>query len=191
MTESDLLPRVAKKIKLIRVRKNLTLQDVSLKSNISKGLLSKIENSRTIPSLPVFLSIVNSLQVPLTDFFEGMELPDGKNYILIKSSEQRPLQKEDREGFDYKQILFQQISPATMEVTLLTVQPGARSRVTTTDGYELKYILSGSCDYFIGEEKVRLEQGDAIYFDASKPHMPVNHGPYPLLMLVVYLLTVK
>lgn len=191
MTESDLLPRVAKKIKLIRARKNLTLQDVSAKANISKGLLSKIENSRTVPSLPVFLNIVNSLQVPLTDFFEGMELPDGKDYILIKASEQRPLQKEEREGFDYKLILFQQILPAAMEVTLLTVQPGARSRVTTTDGYELKYMLSGTCDYFIGQEKVRLEQGDALYFDATKPHMPVNHGPQPVLMLVIYLLTMK
>ena len=191
MTDSELLPRVAKKIKLIRVRKNMTLQDVSQKANISKGLLSKIENSRTVPSLPVFLSIVNTLQVPLKDFFEGMELPNGKDYLLVKASDQQVLQKEDREGFDYKFVLAQQLAPATMEVALLTVKPGAKSRATTTDGFEMKYILSGRCDYFIGEETISLEEGDTIYFDASKPHMPVNRGPQPVVMLVVYLLTMR
>ncbi len=191
MTDAELLPKVAKKIRLIRVRKNLTLQDVSRQANISKGLLSKIENSRTVPSLPVFLSIVNSLQVPLTDFFEGLELPNGKDYLLIRPSEQQALQKEEREGFDYKLIFGQTISAATMEVALLTVQPGAKSRLTTTDGYEMKYMLSGACDYYIGEEHITLESGDAIYFDASKPHMPVNRGKEPVVMLVIYLLTMK
>ncbi len=191
MTESDLLPRLAKKIKLIRSRRNLTLQEVSDQANISKGLLSKIENSRTVPSLPVFLSIVNSLKVPLTDFFEGMELPNGKDYILVKYNEQSKLQKEERDGFDYQFILAQSISPSTMEVALLTVKPGAKSRPTTTDGFELKYILSGACDYYIGEERIQLETGDSLYFDASKPHMPVNRGNQPIVMIVIYLLTMK
>ncbi|MFZ5970538.1 MAG: helix-turn-helix domain-containing protein [Bacteroidota bacterium] len=191
MTDSEMLPKVAKKIRLIRVRKNLTLQEVSRQANISKGLLSKIENSRTVPSLPVFLSIVNTLQVPLKEFFEGLELPNGKDYLLIRPSDQQALQKEEREGFDYRFIFGQTITPATMEVALLTVQPGAKSRLTTTDGYEMKYVLSGACDYYIGEEHIRLERGDAIYFDASKPHMPVNRGHEPVVMLVIYLLTMK
>jgi mannose-6-phosphate isomerase-like protein (cupin superfamily) len=134
---------------------------------------------------------VNTLQVPLKDFFEGMELPNGKDYLLVKASDQQALQKEDREGFDYKFILAQQLAPATMEVALLSVKAGAKSRATQTDGFEMKYILSGRCDYFIGEEKISLEEGDTLYFDASKPHMPVNRGPGPVVMLVVYLLTMR
>lgn len=191
MNDADLLPRLAKKIKLIRSRRNLTLQEVSEQAKISKGLLSKIENSRTVPSLPVFLNIVNSLKVPLTDFFEGVELSHGKDYLLIKSNETTVLQKEEREGFDYRLILAQQITPATMEVALLTVKPGAKSRPTNTDGFELKYVLAGSCDYYIGEEKVFIEAGDSLYFDASRPHMPVNRGNQPVVMLVIYLLTMK
>lgn len=189
MNEVDLLPRLAKKIKLIRAKRNLTLQEVSNQAKISKGLLSKIENSRTVPSLPVFLNIVSSLKVPLTDFFEGVELPHGKDYLLVKANETTVLQKEEREGFDYRLILAQRVMPTTMEVALLTVMPGARSRPTTTDGFELKYLLAGSCDYYLGEEKVHLETGDSLYFDASKPHMPVNRGSQPVVMLVIYLLT--
>ena len=48
MNELDIVPRLAKKLKSIRVKKNLTLQVLSEKANVSKGLLSKIENSRMI-----------------------------------------------------------------------------------------------------------------------------------------------
>ena len=188
MIDSELLPRVAKKIRTLRSNKNLTLAELSKSSNVSKGLLSKIENSRTIPSLPVFLGIVNALGVSLKDFFEGMDLLQGKEYLLIRKDDRQPLHKEDREGFSYRFILAQGIPGSTMEIVILTVQPGARSKPTTTDGFELKYVLAGSCDYYINEEMVRLDEGDVIYFDASKPHMPVNRSSAPVVMMVIYFL---
>lgn len=191
MNELDLMPRLAKKMKSIRVKKNLTLQTLSEKAKVSKGLLSKIENSRTVPSLPVFLNIVHCLDTPLQEFFDGVELPFGKDYLLVKASEQQDIQKEEREGFNYRLILTQSVSPTAMEVALLSVQPGARSRATTTDGFELKFMLSGTCDYYIGEEKLTLNEGDALYFDASKPHMPVNRSFAPAVMLVIYLLAAR
>jgi transcriptional regulator with XRE-family HTH domain len=191
MIDSELLPRVAGKIRALRQQKNLTLAQLSSSANVSKGLLSKIENSRTIPSLPVFLNIVTSLDVSLKDFFDGMDFLRGRDYRVVRKDEQEPIQKEDREGFSYKLILAQNMTGTAVEVCLLTVKPGARSKATTTDGYELKYILSGECDYFIGEEKIVLREGDALYFDASKPHMPVNRGLSPVVMLVVYFLGVK
>ncbi|HEY5823740.1 MAG TPA: XRE family transcriptional regulator [Cyclobacteriaceae bacterium] len=188
MIDSELLPRVAKKIKALRSNKNLTLAELSKQSNVSKGLLSKIENSRTIPSLPVFLGIVNALGVTLKDFFEGMDLLRGREYLLIKKNDRQPIQKEEREGFSYWFIMTQHLPGSSMQLVLLQVAPGARSTPSTTDGHELKYILAGHCDYYINEEIVRLEEGDALYFDGSKPHMPVNRGINPVVMLVIYFL---
>ena len=188
MIDSELLPRVAKKIRALRSNRNLTLAELSKNSNVSKGLLSKIENSRTIPSLPVFLGIVNALGVSLKDFFEGMDLLQGKDYLLIKRGDRQSIQKEDREGFSYSFIMTQQLPGSSMQVVILSVMPGARSTPSSTDGHELKFILSGSCDYYINEEVVRLEEGDAMYFDGSKPHMPVNRGMNPVVMLVIYFL---
>lgn len=188
MIDSELLPRVAKKIRTIRQQKNLTLAELSQASDVSKGLLSKIENSRTIPSLPVFLGIINALGVTLKDFFSDMDLMQGKEYVLIKKSQRRPMQKEEREGFTYEFIMAQNLQGSAMEAAILTVQPGARSKPTSTDGYEFKFILSGFCDYYINEEIIRLDEGDAIYFDASRPHMPVNRGSGPVIMMVLYYL---
>jgi transcriptional regulator with XRE-family HTH domain len=188
MLAPEVLPQVAKKIKSIRTKKNLTLLEVSKNSNVSKGLLSKIENSRTIPSLPVFLGIVNALGVNFKDFFDDIDLMQGKEYLLIRDADQHFTQKEGREGFIYKSVLAQNIHSHSIDVVILQVMPGARSTLTTTDGFELKYILKGQCDYYINEQIIHLREGDTLYFDASKPHMPVNRGTDPVVMLVVYFL---
>jgi transcriptional regulator with XRE-family HTH domain len=188
MIDSELLPRVAKKIKALRSNQNMTLAELSRSASVSKGLLSKIENSRTVPSLPVFLGIVNALGVSLKDFFDGMDLLRGKEYLLIKKTDRQPMQKEEREGFKYSFVMTQHLPGSSMQAVILSVDPGARSKPFTTDGHELKFILSGYCDYYINEEIIHLEEGDAIYFDGNKSHMPVNRGMVPVVMLVIYFL---
>jgi quercetin dioxygenase-like cupin family protein len=74
---------------------------------------------------------------------------------------------------------------------LLTLEPGAKGKPTTTDGYEFKYILSGSCEYQINNEVILLEEGDSIYFDASIPHVPLNHSRKKVIMLVIYFILAK
>jgi len=186
MIDSELLPRVAKKIRTLRSNKNLTLADLSKSSNVSKGLLSKIENSRTIPSLPVFLGIVSALDISLKDFFEGMDLLRGKDFLVIRMADLQTTYKEEREGFSYKFIMAQNMPGSSMEISLLTIQPEAKSKMVIESGFELSYVISGACDYYINEEVVRLEKGDTLYFDSSKSHMPFNPNPQAVTLLVLF-----
>lgn len=188
MLDTEILPLVAKKIKELRADRQLTLAELSKQSHISKGLLSRIENSRTIPSMPVFVGVVNALGVSMTEFFQGIVATGNKDYILIKKQHREPLVKEAREGFSYELIFTKNIPNSQMQVAVLTVMPGARSTPTTFDGYELKYIVSGCCDYYLGDEMIHLETGDCFFFDARKAHMPVNRSQQPVTMLVAYLL---
>ena len=52
---------VGKRIKELRLGRDLKLVEVAIKSSISKGLLSRVENVRTTPSLPVLFNIINAL----------------------------------------------------------------------------------------------------------------------------------
>lgn len=191
MIDNEVVSRIAQKIRAARLGKNLTIQEVARRSNVSKGLLSKIENSRTIPSLPVFISLIHSLDLSLKEFFEDMVLMNGKDFVLIKKDEYKPMVREERSGFHYLHVLSQNITNCTMEVTLLTLDPGSKGKPTTTDGYEFKYLLQGKCDYYINQESVQLNEGDSIYFDASKPHLPVNNSRKKAVMLVVYFILPK
>ena len=78
-----------------------------------------------------------------------------------------------------------------METVLLSIKPNSKSKATTTDGFEFKYMVSGDCDYYIQDEKISLHEGDSLYFDASKPHYPLNTTKRKVIMLVFYFLTVK
>lgn len=189
--EQESLALIAKRIKTLRVQRGLTLQELSDRSQVSKGLLSKIENSRTIPSLPVFLALVNSLEIPANQFFEGMTNLSGQNYLHIKRKNYQKLKREDRPGFDYRFITGYHLSAASLQAVVLTIKPGAKSKPTTTDGLEFKYMLSGSCEYLIQDERLKLEEGDSLLFDASKPHMPINNTKRHVKMLVLYFLTNK
>ena len=191
MVDNEVVSRIAQKIRATRLEKNLTIQQLATRSNVSKGLLSKVENSRTIPSLPVFVSIIQSLDISLKEFFHDMVLTNGKDYLLVKKDDYTPLEREGRSGFHYQCILSQNITNCSMDAVLLTLEPGAKGKPTTTDGYEFKYILSGSCEYQINNEVILLEEGDSIYFDASIPHVPLNHSRKKVIMLVIYFILAK
>lgn len=191
MIDNQVVSRIAQKIRATRLEKNLTIQQLANRTKVSKGLLSKIENSRTLPSLPVFITLIQSLDISLKEFFSEMVLLNGKDYLLIKKDYYTSVEREGREGFDYQHILSQNIATCTMEAVLLTIKPGAKGRPTTSDGYEFKYLISGTCDYLINNEKVVMEEGDSLYFDASVPHLPINHSKEQVVMLVVYFLVPK
>ena len=70
--EDELVSRLGKRNKSVRKDRGFTLQALSVRSHVTKGLLSKIENSRTIPSLPVFLKLINGLEMNAKDFFDNM-----------------------------------------------------------------------------------------------------------------------
>lgn len=188
MIGTELLPRVAQKIRAIRSNKNLTLAELSKNSNVSKGLLSKIENSRTTPSLPVFLGIVNALGVSLKDFFEGIDLLSDKDYLLIKKEDQQPSWRESKDGIFYRFLMSQNMPGSSVEITLTTVLPGNQNALETSAGFQFIYVISGECEYFIEKEKVHLTDGDALYFDGTKPHFHLNTGNTTLNMLVIYFL---
>jgi transcriptional regulator with XRE-family HTH domain len=188
MIDNEVVTRIAQKIKSTRLQKGLTIQQVSSQSKVSKGLLSKIENSRTIPSLPVFVSLIHSLNISLKEFFEDMLLLNGKDYWHIKNNEYADIKKEGRPGFRYHHILSQTIPTCTMEAVILTLEPGAAVKATTSDGYEFKHMLKGNCEYHFQDTIIEFEEGDSLYFDASKPHVPVNKSNDNVTMLVIYFL---
>jgi len=191
MIDNEVVSRIAQKIRSKRLEKNLTIQQLSTRANVSKGLLSKVENSRTVPSLPVFITLIQSLDISLKEFFEDMVLINGRDYLLVKKENYTPVEREGRAGFNYQYILSQTLTTCTMEAVVLTLDPGAKGRPSTSDGYEFKYIISGNCDYQINNEIIQLDEGDSIYFDASVPHLPMNTSRKKVVMLVLYFILPK
>jgi transcriptional regulator with XRE-family HTH domain len=114
MVQEELIPLIAKRIKTLRNEKSLTLQTLSERTNLTKGLISKIENSRTIPSVPVLFNIMNALEIKPQDFFDTLSAASSQNYLHIKRKEYKHIKKENRPGFDYRFILAQSLQGCTL-----------------------------------------------------------------------------
>lgn len=188
MKEKEII-QVGKRIKEIRLIKEFKLTDVALKSGISKGLLSKIENGRTVPSLPVLFEIIASLGENPASFFEGIQHSE-KNplYFHIRETEYQPIEKEDSVGFHYFNIISQVFTDITFQAVLLKLEPESKREMVSTDGMEFIYLIDGTIDYNLGGEFITMTKGDSLFFDGRIPHLKINHSDTVAKILVIYLL---
>ncbi|MFH6942716.1 helix-turn-helix domain-containing protein [Flavobacterium sp. FlaQc-52] len=183
----DYLIGIGKRIKDIRKNSKKTISTVANAAEVSNGLISRIENGRTIPSLPVLLNIISALEIEVSAFFEGMPKPSGQNYMVSRAEENSIIEKEDdAKGFTYQYIFGKQLSSIGFEAVLLEVKPNSQREKVETDAYEYKYMLSGECVYIIGDDEVLIKEGDSIFFDGRIPHVPVNRSATTAKMLVLY-----
>jgi transcriptional regulator with XRE-family HTH domain len=186
---NDYLIGIGKRIKDIRKKNKKTISTVANAAEVSNGLISRIENGRTIPSLPVLLNIINALEIEVSDFFEGMPKPTAANYIVSRAEDNSIIEKEDdAKGFTYQYIFGKQLSSIGFEVVLLEVKPNSQREKVETDAFEFKYMLSGECSYVIGDDEILLKEGDSIFFDGRIPHVPMNRSKTSAKMLVLYFL---
>jgi transcriptional regulator with XRE-family HTH domain len=186
--QEDLLIQIGNKIKEVRKAKGITVQALADRAEVSKGLISQIENNRAIPSLPVLMKVILSLQINLPDFFEELRSVSGEAPVLIvKKSDYRTIQKEADKGFEYKRILTRTIAGGSTDIVLLELKKGAsRKRLVHTEAFEYKYIIRGSLKYEIDGKDYLLEEGDSIFFDGRLAHRLSNPGTSDTLMLVIY-----
>ncbi len=183
-----LLNGIGKRIKSLRQQKGIKLTELADTASISKGLLSKIENGRTVPSLPVLLTIIRALNLLPEDFFQNLHYEPPRRYIHKSAQELVSIQKEEEAiGFNYQLILEQTFEKLTIEAVLLEIEPNARREKVSVDAYEFKYVLEGEINYQIEEEIIPLKKGDTLLYDGRIPHVPRNDTDQPAKMLVLYL----
>lgn len=182
-----ILTGIGKRIKEIRLKSDKKLTTLAKEADISKGLLSKIENGRTVPSLPVLFSIIKTLKVAPEEFFSNIAHDLPKKIIHKSAQEFLPIKKEEEAlGFNYNFILDKAFENFTIEVVLLEIEPGSNRKPVSVDAYELKYLVEGNIEYHIEDEIFFLQQGDVLLYDGKLPHVPMNKSDKPAKMLVVY-----
>jgi transcriptional regulator with XRE-family HTH domain len=186
--QDDILIQISNKIKGARKSKNATVQELATKAQVSKGLISQVENNRTIPSLPVLLAIINALNLDLKDFFKDI-IPSAKapKVLIKRPGEYKRFEKEKTKGFVYKSIMTKEFKKLPVDIILLELKRGAqRQSLVKTQAYEFKYIIKGSVQYLIDGKTYLVKQGDSIFFDGRLGHTLSNAAKTDTQMLVVY-----
>lgn len=184
----DLILLIGQNIKSKRTEKNITLEELANRAGVTKGLISQIENNRTVPSLPVLFNLIHGLQEDIKTFFDDMHEHFTNGHVLIiRKGEEKVFEKEPVKGFSYKRILTKSVMAQAVDFVLLELKKGAgRKQMIRTDAFECKYVLKGKIEYEIEKEKFTLEAGDTLFFDGRARHRLRNIGTGDASLLVVY-----
>ena len=69
MKELDLLVKVGERIRIIRVKKNMTQNALAIECNFEKASMSRIESGRTNPTIRTLNKICSALEIPMVELF--------------------------------------------------------------------------------------------------------------------------
>lgn len=180
--------KIGLNVRQARKKRDMTLDDIARRTNLSRGLLSKIENFRTLPSLPVLAAIARSLNISMENLVKNVGLETPAPHQLVSANRRVPVKREKSRGFKYAALLARPLGNIGFESFVLTLEPGAKRKLASTDGDEFIFMLRGKIQFVIGKEKILLSAGDAFYFDGRVPHVPLNPAKSSAELLVIYLL---
>ena len=179
---------VGEKVRELRSARGWTLDALARATGLSKGLLSKIENFRAVPSLPVLATIARALDRDLADLVADVQARPARPWLLVRSGEARPVKREDARGFRYRALPAADCGGTQFQAFRLELAPGASRDPATTDGDEFLHLMRGEIEFVLGDEEIRLAAGDSLYFDGRVPHVPRNRSRALAELLVIYLI---
>ncbi len=186
-SEKTLEVAIGREVRAYRRKQNMTVAELSKVTDLSIGMLSKIENGNTSPSLTTLQTLSNALSVPLTAFFRGFE--ERREAVHTKAGEGVEIDREGtRAGHQYNLLghIGSNSSGVIVEPYLIVLDSQADVfRTFQHDGIEMIYMLEGEVDYRHGNEQYALKPGDTLFFDADAPHGPETLVKLPARYLSV------
>lgn len=186
--QEDVILKVISRLKEIRKERGRTMQEVADRAGVSKGLISQIENNRTVPSLIVFIDIIKALDLDMNQFFKDLSQDSAKSIVVVKrKSEYESFHKEDVLGVLCQRIFTKSVDNAIVDIVLLELEPGAVKPMVSNDAFHCKYIVSGSLKYVFQDQEIVLSSGDSLLFDGRFSHTAKNTGEDKAIILIVYL----
>ncbi len=160
---------IGENIRRIRKEKGLTIKDISKKADLTKGLISQIENNKANPSINSLMAIAKALNVPIASFFDQ----NGKM--------ENPVVKKDKRKVIKTQsgITYYLLNPSTynsnLELLYVVYEKGSTTgTLYTHEGEESGIVLEGKLEIIIDDKKHILEEGDSITLTSDKPHKFTN-----------------
>jgi quercetin dioxygenase-like cupin family protein len=163
--------QLGKKIRDLRLRRGMTVQQLALASSLSKGFISQVENDRTSPSLATLTDLARALETSVA-------------YLVV---EEERVPHVVRAG-DRLRIPF---DGEASRVEVLSAQPKRNLEVLMAElpagvpagdqrhyhhGEECIVCLEGRVRMTCGDQTIQLEAGDSCHFDGRVPHALENVG---------------
>ena len=173
-------------IRQLRLQHGLTIAEVSERAGISRGMLSKIENSLAATSLETLEQLANALGVTLAKLFQNYNLPRGAAQLVKNGEGMEVVRRGTRVGHTYHLLAYDQGPHKTFEPFLISLEDaGEEFPSFEHPGTEFIHMLEGKLEYRVGEDTFVLNSGDSLTFRGEIPHGPETLMQTPIKFLAI------
>lgn len=184
---------IGEKIKSIRESRQLTLDEVSKRSGLSVHQIECIEGNMEFPSLAPLIKIARVLGVRLGTFLDDQSELGPVICRKKDSTDENSISFSNNASVSHKHMeyhsLSQDKSGRHMEPFLIDIAPSKDVNfiLSTHEGEEFIYVLSGVVEINYGKNTYILEEGDSIYYDSIiAHHVHAANGTQARILGVVY-----
>lgn len=168
----DIGAAVAANLRRLRAEHDLTLDQLSEASGVSRAMLNQIETGKSVPTIATLWKVAAGLHVP---FQQLIAVEVGPKSVVLRRRDAKVL--ANAEGTFSSRALFPYDGgPRSTEFYELVLAPGgaehaaAHARGTT----EQLVVVTGRVVIEIAGERHELAERDAIGFTADVPHAYLN-----------------
>ena len=163
---------IGSQVRNLRGQRELTLQELSNLTGLSKPNLSQIENNIVTPPISTLLKISTALGVPIGTFFQKTN--QQSNVVVVRKEDRYGIAKGPHVshiGYQYEPLAYPKVDK-NMEPFIVHMDKREAKDIVYNNhkGEEFLFVLDGQLEFRCGETIVTLDEGDSLYFDSSIPH---------------------
>lgn len=159
--------KIGKKLKELRLKNELTLDELASRSEVTKGFLSQLERDLTSPNVSTLEDILEALGTNLPEFFSQPE----KEKVVFGQDDYFTDQKEQ----ETIQWIVPNAQKNEMEPILVTLPAqGQTSVMESHEGEEFGYVLKGNIELCFDEEVYKVKTGETFYCSGNRSHRITN-----------------
>lgn len=179
---------IGEKIKHLREKKGLSLEEAAQQSAISASELVAIEGAKVSPPLGQIVSLANAFRVSVGEILgDSADSP----FCIVRSDDRKAVSRFDSEagtsgGYRYESLGHQKQN-RRMEPFLVTLPPAGAPHSSPNQhvGEEILFVLDGQVELSLAGHTDIFNPGDSIYYDSQLPHLVRCHGDKPATLLAV------
>ncbi|MET1006670.1 MAG: XRE family transcriptional regulator [Propionibacteriaceae bacterium] len=171
------LDAVGPRLKQLRLRREITLTELSHETGISTSTLSRLEAGLRRPTLEQLLPLARAYGATLDELVDAP--PTGNPRINL-----RPISGEN--GATILPLTRRPGGIQAYKFVLPAGRDGAEPTLRTHEGYEWVYVLNGVLRLVLGDHDLVLNPEEAAEFDTRTPHWfgATSAGPVEFLSLI-------
>ena len=185
--EKRLEVAIGLEVRTLRKHNELTVAELAKKSGVSLGMLSKIENGLTSPSLSTLQAIAHSLGVQMSQLLRRFEEERPAHFVKAGTGAAQK-GRGTRAGHQYQLLGYLGSNDSDVNVEPYLIALTDESDVFPTfqhEGLEFLYVLEGAVEYRHGDNVYVMEPGDSLFFHADAPHGPETLTVLPARFLSI------